>query len=283
MIGLVVFVATSVGNSGRWDPVALRDGALAQRPRLRLEAQAQAAARVIAAQRKTRAAQNAAIDRALKISPYVRFAGTQTRSVALTFDDGPSPYTERILHELHSVGAKATFFTIGRQLAGLPFPIQHAVADGQAIGDHTWDHADMTTLPASAVKAELSSTAAALTAMGVPRPRLYRPPYGAYNLQTLRIAGRLHMLTVLWTIDTGDYLASRPSIMARQVLTQVKPGAIVLMHDGGGNRSTTTDALPSILRGLKRRGYKLVTVPQLLRTNPPPTNQQGIDVRSAHA
>jgi len=273
---LIVLVATSTGSSGTWNPVALRDGATAELPRLRLEEQARLAERALERQKRTRTIENAAIARTLKTTPYVRLAGAQTRSVALTFDDGPGPYTQRILDTLQRQHVKATFFVLGNQISEFPFPLQRAVAEGHAIGDHTWNHADLATLAPKDVRREIDDQATALQQVGIPRPRLFRPPYGAYTDQTLRIAARRKMLTVLWSVESSDYKAADPRAMAADVLAHVEPGAIILMHDGGGNRTVTSHALPLIIRGLKHEHYKMVTVPQLLVTNPAPAEQNPV-------
>ena len=126
------------------------------------------------------------------------------------------------------------------------------------------------------MRRELDDQATALQQVGIPRPRLFRPPYGAYNDETLKIAARRKMLTVLWSVESSDYKATDPRAMAADVLAHVEPGAIILMHDGGGNRTVTGHALPLVIRGLKQRGYKMVTVPQLLVTNPAPAEQNPV-------
>jgi peptidoglycan-N-acetylglucosamine deacetylase len=274
---LIVIVASSAGSGGTWDPVALRDGAKAELPRLRLEEQARRAEVALSRQKRERTLENAAIARTLKTTPFVRLAGSQTRSVALTFDDGPGPYTQRILDTLQRQHVKATFFVLGNQISEFPLPLQRAVAEGHAIGDHTWNHADLVTLSKGDVRREIDDQATAVQQVGIPRPRLFRPPYGAYNDQTLSVAARRKMLTVLWSVESSDYKATDPRAMADDVLAHVQPGAIILMHDGGGNRTVTGHALPLVIRGLKERNYKMVTVPQLLMTNPAPAEQNPVE------
>ncbi len=273
---LILVVAASAGSSGTWNPTALRDGAITELPRLRLEEQAQRASLALARQKQARTLENAAIARTLKQGPTVRVAGAQTRSVALTFDDGPSPYTQRILDSLKRYDAKATFFTLGNQLREHPLPLQRAVAEGHSIANHTWNHSDLTTLAPRDVRSQISDENVGLQRAGIPRPRLFRPPYGAYDEQTLRVARDLGMLTVLWTIDSNDYKATDPRAMADAVLADVQPGAIILMHDGGGDRTVTSRALPLIVRGLRERRYRMVTVPKLLIDNPAPAEQEPV-------
>ena len=272
----IVVVAGSAGSSGTWNPTALRDGAITELPRLRLEEQAQRASVALARQKKARTLENGAIARTLAQGPMIRTAGDQTRSVALTFDDGPSPYTQRILDTLQRYGAKATFFTLGNQLSTHPFPLQRAVAEGHAIANHTWSHADLTKLSRRDVRSQISDQNVGLQRAGIPRPKLFRPPYGAYNEETLRVARDLGMLSVLWTIDSNDYKATDPKAMADAVLAEARPGAIILMHDGGGDRTVTSKALPLIVRGLRDRKFKMVTVPKLLIDNPAPVQQDTV-------
>ncbi len=273
---LLAVVAVSAGSGGSWNPAALRDGVKTELPRLRLEEQARRASAALARQQRARTLENAAIARTLKATPFVRMAGSQTRSVALTFDDGPGPFTQRILDTLKRYDAQATFFTLGFQLGQFPLPLQRAVAEGHAIGDHTWNHKDLTKLGPRAATEELSDQAAEMQRVGLPRARLFRPPYGAFDKQALRIARREGMLTVLWSVDPGDYAAKQPKALRDAVLANVRPGSIVLMHDGGGDRDVTARALPLILRALKQRGYRMVTVPQLLMANPAPAHQDRV-------
>lgn len=272
----IAIVAVSAGQDGAWDPAGLRADAIAQAPKLRLEAEAREAAAVLARQRRERETQEAAIADTLKDTGFVNRAGGGARRIALTFDDGPSPYTQRILDTLQRGGAKATFFVLGSQIAEHPIPLQRAVAAGHAIANHSWSHADLTRLGAGGVAEELRRTNRALEDAGIPQPRLFRPPYGAYDERTLGAARREGMLTTLWTVDTNDYRASDPQAMARQVLDAAQPGAIVLMHDGGGDRTVTGRALPLIVRGLAREGYEMVTLPELLVENPAPADQQAV-------
>ena len=106
-----------------------------------------------------------------------------------------------------------------------------------------------------------------------PRPRLFRPPYGAFNATTFRELHHLHMLMVLWSVDTADYTMPGVQAIVQRALSGAKPGAIILMHDGGGNRSETIAALPAIVSGLRKRGLRPATVPQLLLDDPPSRGQ----------
>jgi peptidoglycan-N-acetylglucosamine deacetylase len=219
------------------------------------------------------AAENAAINRTLAYTPYVRIAGSQHREIALTFDDGPGPYTPQILGILERRDVAATFFEVGaleRYFFGSTAAI---VADGDAIGDHTEGHAAMSRLSAAGQRSQLLSDAAAVQRRGAHFPRLFRPPYGMWNRATLALLHRYGMLMVLWTVDTGDYRRPGVKAIVRAALAGARPGAIILLHDAGGDRSQTVKALPQIIAGLRRRGYRLVTVPRLLLDNPAPRVQ----------
>jgi peptidoglycan-N-acetylglucosamine deacetylase len=219
------------------------------------------------------AAENAAINRTLAYTPYVRIAGSQHREIALTFDDGPGPYTPKILAILDRRHVPATFFEVGvleRYFHGSTAAI---VADGDAIGDHTEGHAAMSRLSVAGQRSQLLSDALAVQRRGAHFPRLFRPPYGLWNRTTLALLRRYRMLMVLWTVDTGDYRRPGVNAIVRTALDGARPGAIILLHDAGGERSQTVKALPRIIAGLRRRGYRLVTVPRLLLDNPAPRVQ----------
>jgi peptidoglycan-N-acetylglucosamine deacetylase len=193
--------------------------------------------------------------------------------VALTFDDGPGPYTSKILRVLRRAHAVATFFVLGRWAPAYPRLVAAEVAAGCEVGDHTEDHKPLALLSASAQTAELTDAAQAIHQAGAPYPLLMRPPYGSFDTATLDVLRTLRMLMVLWSADTSDYL--RPGV-AKIIYTAVsgaQPGAIILMHDGGGDRSQTAAALPRIITRLRQRGFRLVTISQLLRDDPPPADQ----------
>jgi peptidoglycan-N-acetylglucosamine deacetylase len=219
------------------------------------------------------AAENAAISHTLAYTPYVRIAGSQHREIALTFDDGPGPYTPQILSILERHDVPATFFEVGvleRYFYGSTAAI---VADGDAIGDHTEAHAAMSTLSLAGQRRQLLADAAAVERRGARFPRLFRPPYGMWNRTTLALLHRYRMLMVLWTVDTGDYRRPGEKAIVRMALAGARPGAIILLHDAGGDRAQTVKALPRVIAGLRRRGYRLVTVPRLLLDNPAPRVQ----------
>jgi peptidoglycan/xylan/chitin deacetylase (PgdA/CDA1 family) len=222
------------------------------------------------------AAEDGAIDRTLAVTPYVRVAGRQHREVALTFDDGPGPYTPAVLAVLKREHVPATFFEVGILERYFHASTAEILRRGDSIGDHTEDHAPMSELSEHGQEAQLLEQTAAIGDFGAPFPRLFRPPYGMWSETTLRLLKRYRMLMVLWTVDSDDYLRPGVRTIVRRVLEGARPGAIILLHDGGGNRSQTVAAVPRIIRGLRRRHYRLVTVPRLLLDNPPPAHQSGV-------
>ena len=218
-------------------------------------------------------AENAAIDRTLAYTPYVRIAGAQHREIALTFDDGPGPYTPQVLAILQREHVPATFFEVGILERYFNASTTAIAADGDAIGDHTEVHAPMSRLSPAKQRAQLLEQASAIERYGASFPRLFRPPYGLWNSATLALLHRYRMLMVLWTVDTSDY--RRPGVPAilDAAVHGARPGAIILLHDAGGDRSQTVAALPKIISALRRRHYQLVTVPRLLLDNPAPRVQ----------
>jgi len=229
------------------------------------------------------AAENAAISRTLTYTPFVRIAGSEKREIALTFDDGPGPYTPGVLAALEREHVPATFFEVGAMLQYFHASTSAIVAHGDPIGDHTELHQPMSELSEADQRNELLDQAAAISQYGAPFPRLFRPPYGVYNATTLRLLHKYGMLMVMWTVDSNDYLRPGVASIVHTVLASARPGAIILMHDAGGDRQETIDALPKIIKRLRARGYRLVTVPRLLLDDPPPRDQDAVPASSLGA
>jgi peptidoglycan/xylan/chitin deacetylase (PgdA/CDA1 family) len=217
--------------------------------------------------------QDAVVSSVLAYTPFVKEGGDRGRDVALTFDDGPGPYTPGVLNVLERYHVHATFFVIGKMLRYFSPSTVREIKDGDVIGDHTESHPEMAQLSAHEQYEELFEQIARVELLGGPRPVLFRPPYGSFNATTMRELHRLHLLMTLWSVDTEDYLQPGVSVIVQRALAGAHPGAIILMHDAGGTRTQTIAALPSIIRDLRARGFRLVTVPQLLRDDPPPPGQ----------
>jgi peptidoglycan/xylan/chitin deacetylase (PgdA/CDA1 family) len=226
-----------------------------------------------AAPSDTPAEQRAAVDSVLAYTPFVRAGGGRGREIALTFDDGPGPYTPQVLDALERLHVKATFFAVGKMERYFSSSTLRELADGDAIGNHTESHLALASLSAHDQHEQLLEGDARVELLGAPRPVLFRPPYGSFDATTLRELRRMGLLMVLWSADTDDYLRPGVPAILERALAGAHPGAILLLHDAGGDRSQTVAALPQIIAGLRRRGYRLVTVPQLLRDDPPPRGQ----------
>jgi peptidoglycan/xylan/chitin deacetylase (PgdA/CDA1 family) len=180
------------------------------------------------------------------------------KTVALTFDDGPSPYTPNIFSILRRYNVPGTFFQIGSQIVGREQLDQDLLAGGEELANHSLHHE---TKPGRSSMAATSNRINAATGF---RPCLFRPPGGAYDSRVVSDARSLGMTTVNWDVDPVDWSTPGSDAIYQRVVSHVQPGSIVLMHDGGGNRSQTVAALPRIIQNLKGRGYHFSTVSQML-------------------
>lgn len=216
-------------------------------------------------------AQRRALDRLARLGlPVYCGGGRAGKVVALTFDDGPGAYTETALKILRRAGARATFFLVGRNLDAHPRLPRREEAFG-ALGNHSWSHPVLADLPQAEMEDELGHTQAAIEELARDPVRLFRPPYGARSPAVDEKARALGLVTVLWTIDTRDSIDADHAAIYQHVLDGLRPGAIVLMHE---NRGQTLRALRfKILPELERRGYRTVSVPELLALDPPTRRQ----------
>ncbi len=186
--------------------------------------------------------------------------------VALTFDDGPNPdSTPIILDALKQNGAKATFFEVGRLIVGQENYLRRMQAEDDEIGNHTWAHPHLTKLTPEQVDQQIQQTQQAITAIGLPAPTLFRPPYEDINPQLL---SQIHLAVILWNVDPKDWAQKDSDSVARIVEQQIKPGAIIVMHD----KKVTAGAVDKILKDLRGK-YRFVTVSTLLNLTP---NAQGV-------
>lgn len=184
---------------------------------------------------------------------------TGQKAVALTFDDGPSDYTPAVLEILKEKGASATFFMIGRVAAGNPAAVAAARTAGHEVESHSWSHADLTKLSADAVRDEIARGAAA-----VGGAQFVRPPYGAYNTSVAEQAGLAGLRIAMWTVDTLDWKTRNAAAILAKIKAGTKPGAVILLHDGGGDRSQTVVVLPLVIDWLLQQGYALTTLQHIL-------------------
>ncbi len=184
------------------------------------------------------------------------------RIVALTFDDGPSTYTPSFLRVLRDKHVHGTFFEIGQEMAGREATMRKILAGGDEIGNHTMHHGFYPGY------ADLAATSARIEALTHFKPCLFRPPGGGVNSAVVAAAGQAGMRTINWDVDPTDWATPGTSAIYSRIVGAARPGSIILMHDGGGNRSETLAALPSIIDTLRARGYDFETVTQLLGYQP---------------
>ncbi len=178
--------------------------------------------------------------------------------VALTFDDGPSEYTEGFLDVLRAKHARGTFFEIGQEMPGREATMRRILSEGDEIGDHTVNHVEYPGY------FQIAGAAARIRSSTHFEPCLFRPPGGAVDSSVIDTAGALGMQTILWDVDPADWTDPGSGAVYSRVVSAAQRGSIILMHDGGGDRSGTLAALPRIIDTLRARGYRFATVSELL-------------------
>jgi peptidoglycan/xylan/chitin deacetylase (PgdA/CDA1 family) len=173
--------------------------------------------------------------------------------IYLTFDDGPQvTYTPQVLRVLARHHAKATFFVLGREAAAHPELVALERSQGHHVGNHTWDHPMLTHLPLKRIREEIFS--------GV-ESKCFRPPYRDTNAAVAAVAAAKHQRQILWDVDTNDWEKPGAAAIEHEILRGARPGAIILMHDGGGTRTQTVAALDRALTVLTARGYTFRSLP----------------------
>jgi peptidoglycan-N-acetylglucosamine deacetylase len=185
--------------------------------------------------------------------------------IALTFDDGPNPpYTNGVLDVLQRYEVPATFFTVGLHAAVFDQEIARISEQGHLLGNHTWSHPFLPDLSAAELREQITRTEEACRASGGTATRHFRPPYGSRTPRVLECLGAMgeHVIT-LWDVDTLDWARPGADAIADTALAEAAGGSIVLMHDGGGDRGQTVEALPALIEGLFERGFEFATVDAL--------------------
>ena len=184
--------------------------------------------------------------------------------VALTFDDGPWPETTAaVMNLLKQHGGKGTFFVVGNLVKRYPDLVKRMVDEGHEVANHTWTHRTAYSSPTIAAK-EIDTTEAAIAKHTGFRTRIYRPPGGILNNGLVNYAHKKGYATLMWSTDTLDWRYRQAGSIRQRILRSLTPGGVVLMHDGGGPRWATVKALAQVLPELKAKGYRLVTVSELL-------------------
>jgi peptidoglycan/xylan/chitin deacetylase (PgdA/CDA1 family) len=179
--------------------------------------------------------------------------------VYLTFDDGPSTDTRAVLDILARYGVKATFFEVGNAVAGRASIARRVVAGGHRIGNHTWSHPSLTKLSSAGVRSEITRTQDAISAATGRRPGCVRPPYGATNATVRTVLGSMGLTQALWNVDTRDWSGISVSAIVASMNT-ARHGSVILLHDGGGKRGRTVEALRTWLAANHSR-FEFRTLP----------------------
>lgn len=210
-------------------------------------------------------AQRAAVARYHRLGLPIYCGGGRADYAALSFDDGPSEYSERVMDELRRAGAQATFFLVGRVIRDREDVAREQVRFG-GVADHTWTHANLPTLGARELRSELLNTKREIERATREPVTLFRPPYGARDARTDRAVNRLGMVPIIWDVDTRDSAGAGSDEIAANAEAGMRPGSIILMHD---TYDRSLAALPRVLQAARRRGIRLVSVSQLLALDPP--------------
>jgi peptidoglycan/xylan/chitin deacetylase (PgdA/CDA1 family) len=208
--------------------------------------------------------------------------------VALTYDDGPNPpYTDEIVEYLHQEKVPATFFVVGMAVAKYPESVKREVEYGDAIGNHSWDHAHLVLETRRHIQRQIEMTDQAIFDASGEHTRLFRPPFGARDYAVIQVAHDLGYDVIMWSVPLArDWERPAPQVIADRVTRHVTNGSIVVLHDGnkgiGGDREPTVEATKLIVQNLRAQGYRFVTVPELMRlgvytaaTPPPGSDDMG--------
>jgi len=192
---------------------------------------------------------------------------SQFKCVALTFDDGPTPFTDRLVQILQDSDSKATFFLVGNKVAAHPDWAKRVADAGMEVGNHTWEHANMTAIPPGDIPSQLSKASDAIKAATGQTPKLFRTAGGLINDAVLAAAKEQGLADINWDVIPFDWINdSNTTASAYMLKTQIKPGSVVLLHD---TYSSTVDLVCQFIPVLKANGYHLVTVTHLLGPRAP--------------
>ncbi|MDN5294264.1 MAG: peptidoglycan-N-acetylglucosamine deacetylase [Eubacteriales bacterium] len=191
---------------------------------------------------------------------------TSERAIALTIDDGPDPrYTPVVLDILKENGVRATFFVVGKQVEDYPELARRIVAEGHELGNHTYTHPHVENLGASALREEVHRANLTIERVAGVKPVWFRPPRKKLTLAEKEAVAQEGLQVALWTVALEHKAYKSPPEMVEEVEKKVEPGAIILLHDGRLDRSRTVAALPELIVRLKRKGYRFVTLSELMR------------------
>ncbi len=208
---------------------------------------------------------NATIRRLAKFALPVYCGGPRGHELAFTFDDGPGVYTHYALKKLEQAHERATFFVVGKSIEAWPGWINRELKVA-TLGDHTFTHSDLLEMPLSEVDTELQSNRRLIERDSRQSVDLFRPPYGAQDRSVNQVASHLGLLDIMWSMDSRDSLGANWAGIIKNVESDLRPGAIILMHE---NRGQTIRALTTLLPVLHKRHLRSVSLPELFATDPP--------------
>lgn len=195
-----------------------------------------------------------------KPAPATPTPTVANKTIALTFDDGPGPYTEKLLDILDKYDAKATFFLIGSKVSARANTLRRMQSRGHQLGNHSWSHPELPKLSVDQIAGEIDRTNEAIRQATGVKPSILRPPYGAVNGVVLEQLRLRNMSSILWSVDTRDWADRNSQIVCSRAVAGARPGAVILMHD---IHQTSVNAVPCILSSLKQQGYSFVTIQRL--------------------
>jgi peptidoglycan/xylan/chitin deacetylase (PgdA/CDA1 family) len=178
------------------------------------------------------------------------------RTVALTFDDGPSPDTPKILDVLRRNRVRATFCMLGNNAARYPALAKRVAREGHQVCNHTRDHANLARRPSRQVRGEITVAQAQIRGATGVTPKTFRFPYGSSDHRTRKIVKGYGLRAIGWDVDPEDWKRPKSRTITARVVGHVKPGSVVLMHDGGGDRRHTAASLDATIRDLRAKGYR---------------------------
>ena len=196
-----------------------------------------------------------------KPAPTAPTPTVANKTIALTFDDGPGPYTEKLLDILDKYDAKATFFLIGSKVSARANTLRRMQSRGHQLGNHSWSHPELNKVSAEQLASEIDQTNNAIKQAVGTKPNIIRPPYGAFNRAVLEQFRQRGMSAVVWSVDTRDWADRNSEIVCSRAVAGARNGAVILMHD---IHQTSVNAVPCILDSLKQQGYSFVTVQNLI-------------------
>lgn len=274
LVAIVVVLVTGTGGNHRRQPVVANKTSSTKRVAF--------AGPAVRRQRLNAlyARGNATIRGLTKLALPVYCAGHHGRDLAFTFDDGPGVYTHYAVKKLAQAHERATFFVVGRAIEAWPGWLKRELRVG-TLGDHTFTHPDLAELSPAQVSSELETNKRLIEHESGQQVDLFRPPYGAQDPTVNQIARHLGLLDIMWSMDSRDSLGANWAGIIKNVESDLRPGAIILMHE---NRGQTIRALTTLLPVLHRRHLQSVSLPQLFATDPPSAAQvrQGLAACLGH-